>query len=91
MVEILQEIKCQMSQIVQVTQDIKERMVRVETRLDRLGPIEEKAFEAHNKVSNLESEIAEIKERNKWGVRTTITSSIAAITAIVVAAIALIK
>lgn len=69
----------------EILQDIRERLARIETKMDRYPEIERKAFEAYNMALSLQAEMCQVKEGTQWNYRTAVLSLIGAVTAIVVA------
>ncbi|MCY6355368.1 hemolysin XhlA family protein [Clostridium sp. ZS2-4] len=55
---------------VNIQQEILERIVRIETKIDSYNSTKEKADTAYNKACQNEKDISEIKDNMKWLWRT---------------------
>lgn len=56
--------------------DIRDRLIRIETKLDNFGKIETQSNDAYNLSRENKTEIEEIKDKMKWLSRTIIASFI---------------
>ena len=58
--------------------NVLDRLIKIETKLDNLGKIEDQSSNAYNLSKENEKEIEEIKDKLKWLAR-TVTASIISI------------
>lgn len=56
--------------------DIRDRLIRIETKLDNFGKIETQSNDAYNLSRENKTEIEEIKDKMKWLSRTIVASFI---------------
>jgi len=54
----------------QAIYDVRERVVRIETKLDKYNEVRETAYEAKEMAEDNEKAIKEMKEGQKWASRT---------------------
>lgn len=64
--------------------DIRDRLIRIETKLDNFGKIETQSNDAYNLSRENKTEIEEIKDKMKWLSRTIIASFIGIIISAIV-------
>lgn len=64
--------------------DIRDRLIRIETKLDNFGKIETQSNDAYNLSKENKTEIEEIKDKMKWLSRTIIASFIGIIISAIV-------
>ena len=56
--------------------DVKERVVRIETKLDQYNAVRETAYKAKEMAEDNAEKIIELKESQKWATRTGFSSLI---------------
>jgi len=59
-------------EIMQAIYDVRERVVRIETKLDQYNAVRETAYKAKELAEDNEKAIGELKDSQKWGTRTGI-------------------
>lgn len=64
--------------------DIRDRLIRIETKLDNFGKIETQSNDAYNLSRENKTEIEEIKDKMKWLSRTIVASFIGIIISAIV-------
>lgn len=64
--------------------DIRDRLIRIETKLDNFGKIETQSSDAYNLSRENKTEIEEIKDKMKWLSRTIVASFIGIIISAIV-------
>ena len=67
--------------------DIRDRLIRIETKLDNLGKIETQSSEAYNLSKENEKRLDKIEDNNKWLFRTAIGAVITGCISIIIGAI----
>jgi hypothetical protein len=65
--------------VMQIIQEVRERLARMEAKLDEYNNVKEKATEGYSKSLQNEKAIGEIKDTQKWLWRTVVGAIIVAI------------
>lgn len=60
--------------IINAIYEVRERVVRIETKLDKYNKVRETAYKAKEEAEKNREEICELKETQKWVARTGVAS-----------------
>jgi len=74
-------------EIMQAIYDVRERVVRIETKLDQYNAVRETAYKAKEMAEDNEKAIGELKDSQKWGIRAGTSSLIGLLVKVVYDAI----